>query len=208
MQAAGRAILISLGPNGDHAPWLAQITAWACDFQSQIMSAVADYLDFPTELWCMAILQQLDMFLSTACTLPWTCPLSYPIPAQPIHPKAKVPPIPTSSKGGPKPPNGSWLLGSDIWSSGARQAIACSALRIRQPTGTSLSAAQASTSETKITPALGQGSSYGHSRGQPINGGSLLVPIEAMSFGSFPTLQPLLLPASNIYAVFTGCSHI
>ena len=56
IQAASRAILI--GPNGDHAPWLAQITTWACDFQSRIMSAVADYSDIPMDLWCMAVLQQ------------------------------------------------------------------------------------------------------------------------------------------------------
>ena len=72
IQAASQAILISLGPNGDHAPWLAQITVRACDFQSQIMSAVADYWDIPMELQCTAVFQQLDMFLSTACTLLWT----------------------------------------------------------------------------------------------------------------------------------------
>ena len=130
----------------------------------------------------MAVLQQLDMFLSTAHTLLWACPLSYPIPAQRVHPEAKVPPMPTSSKGGPKPPDGSQLLGSDIQSSSAGKAIAHSAPGVRQPTGTGLSAAQASTSQTQITPALGQGSSYSRSRGQPISGGSLPVPIEAMSF--------------------------
>ena len=111
LQATGRAILISLGPNGDHTPWLAQITAQACDFQSWIMLAVADYPDIPMELRCAAVLQQLDMFLSTACTLLWTCPLSYPILAQHVHPEAKVPPTPTSSKGGSKPSNGSGLSG-------------------------------------------------------------------------------------------------
>ena len=131
MQVAGQAILISLGPNGNHAPWLAQITARACDFQSWIMSAVADYSDIPMELWCVAILQQLDMFLSTAHTLLWTCPLSYPIPAQCVCPEAKVPPSPTSSKGSPKPPDGSRLSGGDIRSSSAGQAIACSAPGIR-----------------------------------------------------------------------------
>ena len=65
LQATGRAILISLGPNGDHAHWLAQATAQACDFQSWIISAVADYSDIPMELRCAAVLQQLDMFLST-----------------------------------------------------------------------------------------------------------------------------------------------
>ena len=161
MQVAGRAILISLGPNGDHIPWLAQITARACDFQSRIMSAVADYSDIPMELWCAAILQQLDMFLSTACTLLWTCPLSYPIPAQCVHPEAKVPPTPTSSKGGPKPPDSSQMSGSDIQSSGTGQAIVCSTPGVRQPTGTGLSAAWASTSQTQITPALSQGFGYG-----------------------------------------------
>ena len=177
MQVAGQAILISLGPNGAQAPWLAQITTQACDFQSWIMSAVADYSDIPMELCCTAILQQLDMFLSTTCTLP------------------KVPPTPTSSKSGPKPSNGSWLSGGGIQSSGAGQAIAHSAPGIRQPTGTGLLTAQASTSQTQITPALGQGSSYSHSRGQPVSGGSLLVPIEAMSFG-VPLFQPYNLYSS------------
>ena len=103
--------------------------------------------------------------------------------------------MPTSSKGGPKPPNGSWLLGGDIRSSSAGQAIAHSAPGVRQPTGTVLLAAQASTSQTQITPALGQGSSYGCSRGQPVSRGSLPVPIEAMSFGAL-LLQPYNLCSS------------
>ena len=70
LQSTGRAILLHLSPNGNHALWLAQVTAWACNFQSQIMSAVADYSDIPMELRCVAILQQLDMFLSTTQTLP------------------------------------------------------------------------------------------------------------------------------------------
>ena len=93
-------------PNGNHAPWLAQVTAWACDFQLQIMWVVADYLDIPMKLWCAAILQQLDMFLSTTPTLPWTCPLSYPVPAECLE--AKVPPTPTHmSKGSSKSSDGS-----------------------------------------------------------------------------------------------------
>ena len=159
------------------------------------MSAVADYLDIPMELWCVAILQHLDMFLSTAHTLPWTCPLSYPILAQCICPEVKVPPTPTSSKGSPKPSDSSQPLGSDVRSSGTGQAIACSAPGVRQPTGTSLLAAQASTSQTQITPTLGQGSSYSRSRGQPISGGSLAVPIEAVSFRA-PLSQPYNLYSS------------
>ena len=109
--------------------------------------------------------------------------------------RAKVPPTQTSSQGGPKPLNSSWLSGSDIQSSGTAQAIACSTPGIRQPTGTSLSAAWASMSQTQITPALGQGSSYGQSRGQPVSGGSLSVPIEAMSF-RVPLSQPYNLYSS------------
>ena len=155
------------------------------------MLAVADYSDIPS----VAVLQQLDMFLSTAHTLPWTCPLSYLIPAQHVRPEAKVLPMPTSSKGSPKPPNSSWPWGGDIRSSGAGQAVAHNTPGIRQPTGTSLSAAWASMSQTQITPTLGQGSSYGRSRGQPISGGSLPVPIEAMSFGA-PLSQPYNLYSS------------
>ena len=195
MQAASQAILISLGPSGDHAPWLAQITARACDFQSWVMSAVVDYSGIPMELWCTAVLQQLDMFLSTTHTLPWTCPLSYPIPAQHVHPEVKVPCMLTSSKGSARPPYGSWPLGGDIQSSSAGQAIPRSVPGIRQPSGTGLLAAQASTSQTQITPALGQGSSYSHSRGQPISRDSLLVPIEAMSFGA---------PVSEHYTLYSS----
>ena len=68
LQVTGQAILISLGTNGDHAPWLAQITAWACDFQSQIMSAVADYSDIPMELQCMAHLPAACPSKAAACT--------------------------------------------------------------------------------------------------------------------------------------------
>ena len=119
LQVASQAVLISLSPNGDHAPWLAQVTTQACDFQSQIMWMVADYSDIPMELWCVAVLQQLDMFLSTAQTLPWTCPLLYPVLAQCIHSEAKVPPMPTSvGKGGSKSSDGSQLSGGNIWSSG------------------------------------------------------------------------------------------
>ena len=147
------------------------------------------------ELQCTAVLQQLDMFLSTARTLPWTCPLSYPIPAQCVQPEAKVPPMQTSSKGGPKPPNGSQPSGANIQSSSAGQAIAHSTPGIRQPTGTGLSTAWVSTSQTQITPSHGQGSSYNCSRGQPISGGSLSVPIEAMSFEG-PLFQPYNLYSS------------
>ena len=56
LPVTGWVILLHLGPNGNHAPWLAQVTAWACNFQSRIMLAVADHLDIPMELWCAAIL--------------------------------------------------------------------------------------------------------------------------------------------------------
>ena len=159
------------------------------------MSAVADYSDIPMELQCVAVLQQLDMFLSTAQTLPWTCLLSYPILAQCVCPEAKIPPMPTSSKGGSKPSNGSQLSGGDILSSGIGQAVAHSEPGVRQPMGTGLLAAQASISQTELTPTLSQGSSYSHPRGQPVSGGSLLVPIEAMSF-EVPPSQPYNLYSS------------
>ena len=148
------------------------------------------------ELWCAAILQQLDMFLSTARTLPWTCPLSYPVLAQCIHLEAKVPPTLTSmSKGGSKPSDGSQPSGGDVQSYGVGQAVAGSMPSMRQPMGTGLLAAWASTSQTQLTPALSQGYSYGHTRGQPISGGSLPVLIEAMSFGAPPS-QPYNLYSS------------
>ena len=196
LQVASRAILISLGPNGNHVLLLAQITTQACDFQSWIMLAGADYLDIPMELRCEAVLQQLDMFLSTARTLPWTCPLSYPVLAQCICLEAKVPPMPTStSKSSSKPSDGSRPLGGDVQSSGIGQAIAWSMPSMRQPMGAGLLAAWASMSQTQLTPTLSQGYGHGHTRGQPISRGSLLVPIEAMSFKAPPS-QPYNLYSS------------
>ena len=108
----------------------------------------------------------------------------------------QLPPMLTSiSKGSSKTSGGSWLSGSDVQSSGVGQAIAHSVPSVRQPTGTGLSAAWASTSQTQLTPALSQGYSYSHTRGQPISRGSLPVLIEAMSFRAPPS-QPYNLYSS------------
>ena len=190
LQATGRAILLHLGPNGNHAPWLAQVTTQACDFQSWIMSAVADYSDIPIKLRCAAVLQQQDMFLSTTQTLPWTCPLSYPVLAQHICLEAKVPPTPTHmSKDGSKSSDGPQPLGGSVQSSSIRQSVAHSLPGMRQPTGTVVLAARASVPQTQLTSALRQGYSYGGMRSQPASRSDMPVPIEAMSFGA-PAPQP------------------
>ena len=136
------------------------------------------------------------MFLSTTCTLPWTCPLSYPVPAQHICPEAKFPPMPTlTAKGSCKSSDGSWLSGSSTWSSGIGQAIVHSLPGVRQPTGTGLLAVWVSTSQTVSAPTLSQEYSYNHMKSQPIGEGSLPVPMEAMSFRVPPT-QPYNLYSS------------
>ena len=148
------------------------------------------------ELWCVAVPHQLDMFISTAQTLPWTCPLSYAIQAQCICPEVKVPPTPTPMvRGSSKSSDSSQLSGSNIQPSGIGQAIVHSLPSARQPTGIGLSAARASMSQTQLTPALSQGYSYNLPKNQPISGGSLPVPMEAMSFG-MPSSQPYNLYAS------------
>ena len=50
------------------------------DFQSRVLARMAEFCDLPMDLRTAAILQQLDMFISTARMLPVTCPLSYPVP--------------------------------------------------------------------------------------------------------------------------------
>ena len=108
----------------------------------------------------------------------------------------QLPPMLTSiRKGSSKTSGGSRLSGGDVQSSSVGQAVAHSMPSVRQPTGTGLSAAWASTSQTQLTPTLSQGYSYGHTRGQPISGGSLPVPIEAMCFGAPPS-QPYNLYSS------------
>ena len=140
-------------------------------------------MDIPMELQCAAILQQLDMFLSTAQTLPWTCPLSYLVSAQCICPEAKVPPTPTqTSKDSSKSSDSSRPSGSSIWSSGTRQSVAHSLPGMRQPTGTGLSAARASMSQTQLTSALRQGYNYSGMRSQLACRSDMPVPVEAMSF--------------------------
>ena len=60
-------------------------------------------------------------------------------------------------------------------------------------------------SQTQLTPALSKGSSYSRPRGQPVSRGSLLVPIEAMSFG-VPPSQPYNL-CSSLPQTSTRSSH-
>ena len=45
------------------------------------------------ELRSAAVMQQLEMFIATACMLPLTCPLSYPVPTPRAHPMGANVPI-------------------------------------------------------------------------------------------------------------------
>ena len=45
------------------------------------------------ELWSAAVMQQLEMFIATACMLPLTCLLSYPVPTPHAHPTGVNAPV-------------------------------------------------------------------------------------------------------------------
>ena len=84
-----------VGVEGNLDPWLTQFSSRAMDFQSRILARTAEFCDLPMELRTAAILQQLDMFISMACMLPVTCPLSYPVPT----PRSLTIPLPPSTSG-------------------------------------------------------------------------------------------------------------
>ena len=62
-------------------------------FQSQILTQTAEYAGLPMELRSATVMQQLEMFIATACMLPLTCPLSYPVPTPHAHPTGVNVPI-------------------------------------------------------------------------------------------------------------------
>ena len=90
-----RSCINYVGIEGNLDPWLAQFSTRAMDFQSRILARTAEFYDLPMELRTAVVLQQLDMFISTARMLPAMCPLSYPVPL----PQALVVLPPTSTSG-------------------------------------------------------------------------------------------------------------
>ena len=73
-------LLKYMGHQGNLDLWLAQVSSRAMGFQSRILTQTAEYAGLPMELWSVAVMQQLEMFIATARMLPLTCPLSYPVP--------------------------------------------------------------------------------------------------------------------------------
>ena len=86
-------LLKYMGRQGNLDPWLAQVSSQAMGFQSQILTQTAEYADLPMELWSATVMQQLEMFIATACMLPLTCPLSYPVPTPHAHPTGANMPV-------------------------------------------------------------------------------------------------------------------
>ena len=86
-----------VGIEGNLDPWLTQFSTRVMDFQSHVLARTAEFCDLLMELRTAAILQQLDMFISMACMLPATCPLSYLV----LTPRslAVLPPVPVSETG-------------------------------------------------------------------------------------------------------------
>ena len=72
-------LLKYMGRQENLDPWLAQVSSRAMGFQSRILTQTAEYASLPMELRSAAVMQQLEMFIATACMLPLTCPLSYPV---------------------------------------------------------------------------------------------------------------------------------
>ena len=95
LQECMRSCINYVGVERNLDPWLAQFSAHTMDFQSRILARTAEFYNLPMELRTAAVLQQLDMFISTARMLPVTCPLSYPVPT----PRALVVLPPTSASG-------------------------------------------------------------------------------------------------------------
>ena len=79
LQGCVQSCINYVGIEGNLDPWLTQFSTRAIDFQSHILARTAEFCDLPMELQTAAVLQQLDMFISMACMLPVTCPLSYPV---------------------------------------------------------------------------------------------------------------------------------
>ena len=97
LQWCVRSCINYVGIEGNLDPWLTQFSTCAMDFQSCILARMAEFCDLLMELRTAAVLQQLDMFISTARMLPATCPLSYPVPTP--WSLAVLPPTPISETG-------------------------------------------------------------------------------------------------------------
>ena len=73
-----RSCIHYVGAEGNLDPWLAQFSTRVMDFQSRVLARTAEFYDLPMDLRTAAVLQQLDMFLATACMLPVNLPSVVP----------------------------------------------------------------------------------------------------------------------------------
>ena len=65
LQECVRSCINYVGVEGNLDPWLAQFSTRVMDFQSRILARTAEFYNLPMELRTAAVLQQLDMFIST-----------------------------------------------------------------------------------------------------------------------------------------------
>ena len=86
-------LLKYMGCQGNLDPCLAQVSSRAMGFQSRILTQTAEYAGLQIKLRSAAVMQQLEMFIATACMLPLTCPLSYPVPTPRAHPTGANTPV-------------------------------------------------------------------------------------------------------------------
>ena len=76
------AALDVVGPTGDMASFVAQITQECADFWTRIAQVEMEYSEFRMHLQTASAMQQLDMLTTMSRLIPLMCHLTYPAPSQ------------------------------------------------------------------------------------------------------------------------------
>ena len=76
------AALDVVGPTGDMAPFVAQITQESTDFRTRIAQVEIEYSEFRMRLQMASVMQQLDMLTMMLRLSPLMCHMTYPVPSQ------------------------------------------------------------------------------------------------------------------------------
>ena len=76
------AALDVVGPTGDMAPFVTQITQGSANFQTRIARVEIEYSEFRMHLQTVSVMQQLDMLTTMSRLIPLMCHLTYPAPSQ------------------------------------------------------------------------------------------------------------------------------
>ena len=76
------AALDVVGPTGDMAPFVAQITHECTNFWTRIAQVKMEYLEYRMHLQTASVMQQLDMLTMMSRLIPLMCHLMYPVPSQ------------------------------------------------------------------------------------------------------------------------------